>query len=140
LSEVCHDVKVEHYLQPLTGETLRYRTAVSGDDAHLDIRAVGFWGDCFQHVFLCTCLNSLAPPNMSSTLTAAYCRHEQEKHRAYEERVQEVEHGCFTPLVFSTGKAATVVYKCLAHLLSTHHNASYTSVMGWLRCTLSFLC
>ena len=25
LSEVCHDVKVEHYLQPLTGETLRYR-------------------------------------------------------------------------------------------------------------------
>ena len=143
LSEVCHDVKVEHYLQPLTGETLRYRTAVSGDDARLDIRAAGFWGDRFQHTYFdVRVFNSLAPSNTSSTLTAAYRRHEQEKRHAYEERVREVEHGCFTPLVFSTsggmGKAATVVYKRLAHLLATHRNTSYPSVMGWLRCTLSF--
>jgi len=60
---------------------------------------------------------------MSSTLTAVYRRHEQEKCRAYEERVRAVEHGCFTPLVFSTSggmeKAATVVCKHLPHLLST---------------------
>jgi len=38
------------------------------------------------------------------------------------------------------GKAATIVYKRLAHLLSTRRNASYPSVMrvGWVRCTLSF--
>ena len=143
MSEVCHDVKVEHYLQPLTGEALRYRTAVIGDDARLDIRAAGFWGDRFQHAYFdVRVFNSLAPSNMSSTLTAAYRRHEQEKRRAYEERVRELEHGCFTPLVFSTsgtmGKAATVVYKRLAHLLATHRNTSYPSVMGWLRCTSSF--
>ena len=49
-----------------------------------------------------------------------------EKRRAYEERVREIEHGCFTPLVFSTaggmGKAATVAYKRLAHLLSTRRD------------------
>jgi len=52
--------------------------------------------------------------------SAAYSNHEQEKHHAYEERACEVEHGCFTPLVFSTsggmGKVATIVYKCLANL------------------------
>ena len=35
-------------------------------------------------------------------MSATYCKYEQEKHRAYEERVREVEHGCFIPLVFST--------------------------------------
>jgi len=44
LSEVCHNVKVEPNLQPLTGEELRYRTAVCDDDAGLDIHAAGFWG------------------------------------------------------------------------------------------------
>ena len=52
------------------------------------------------------------------------------------------EKGASSWLVFSTsggmGKAATVVYKRLAHLLATHCNTSYPSVMGWLRCTLSF--
>ena len=44
------------------------------------------------------------------------------KHRAYEERIPEVERGSFTPLVFSSsggmGKAATVTYRHLASLLS----------------------
>ena len=62
-----------------------------------------------------------------------------EKRRAYEERIQEVERGSFTPLVFSSsggmGKAATVTYKRLASLLSDKWNSP---VMGWLRCSLGF--
>ena len=54
-----------------------------------------------------------------------------------------MEHGCFTALVFSIsggmGKAATVFYKRLANLLSTHYNVPYPMVMGWLRCSLNFL-
>ena len=45
----------------------------------------------------------------------AYRRHEREKRRQYEQRVREVEHGHFTPLVFTTtggmGDAAGQVYK-----------------------------
>ena len=86
--------------------------------------------------------NSLAPPNKSSNLSAAYHKHEQEKRQVYEERVREVEHGCFTPLVFlTTGVmriAATVMYKRLANLLSTSQNTPYPLVVGWLRCSLNF--
>ena len=55
--------------------------------------------------------------------------------------MREVERGSFTPLVFSLGgmgKAATVMYRRLANLLSVKWNSSYSLIMGWLRCSLSF--
>ena len=45
LTEVCPNVEIEPALQPLTGEKLTSRTAISGDEARLDVRAQGFWGD-----------------------------------------------------------------------------------------------
>ncbi len=42
-------------------------------------------------------------------------KNELEKKRSYEERIREIEHGSFTPLVFSApggmGPASTIVYK-----------------------------
>ena len=46
LSEVCHNghnVATEPRLQPLSGEPPTHRTAITSDDACLDIRARGFW-------------------------------------------------------------------------------------------------
>ena len=49
------------------------------------------------------------------TATAAYRKHESIKKREYAQRVREVEHGVFTPLVLSTtggmGREATTFYK-----------------------------
>jgi len=83
--------------------------------------------------------NSFAASNRSSTLAAAFHKQEAEKWHAYEE---EVEHGSFTPLVFSSyggmGKASTTTYKHLAYLLSEKWTTPYSVVMGWLRCSLGF--
>jgi len=53
--------------------------------------------------------------------------------------VREVEHGVFTPLIFSSSggmaREATVFYKRLAELVSLKQ---YSMIMGWLRCQLSF--
>ena len=50
--------------------------------------------------------------------------------------------GSFTPLVFSTfggmGHAAAVFYKRLGFLFSLWKGLSYSSVMSWLRCRISF--
>ena len=43
LREVCNDVEVEAKLIPLTDEQLQYRSAVTRDEARLDIRARSFW-------------------------------------------------------------------------------------------------
>lgn len=57
-------------------------------------------------------------------------------------RVCEVEHGSFTPLVFSLtggmGKAASVCYKRLASLIAAKRDALYSSTIAWIRCSLSF--
>ena len=44
LTEICHDVKTQPDLQPLTGETLECQSAITSDGARLDIAANGFWG------------------------------------------------------------------------------------------------
>ena len=64
------------------------------------------------------------------------------KKRQYEERVRNVEHGTFTPLVFSAaggmGPITITFYKRLASLLSEKLHQSYNQTILWLRCSLSF--
>ena len=56
--------------------------------------------------------------------------------------VRNVEHGTFTPLVFSAaggmGPIATTFYRCLASLLSDKLYQSYNQTIRWLCCRLSF--
>ena len=56
--------------------------------------------------------------------------------------MREIEHGSFTPLVFSLtggmGKAATVFYKRLALLIAVKREQPYSSRLSWLRCSLGF--
>ncbi len=65
-----------------------------------------------------------------------------EKKKAYEQKVREVEHASFTPLVLSAsgglGKEATVFYKRLASLLAEKWDQPYNQVINWLRCSLSY--
>jgi len=53
-----------------------------------------------------------------------------------------VEHGSFTPLVFSTfgglGREATVFHSRLADLLSKKHSTPYTKTLSLMRCSISF--
>ena len=72
-----------------------------------------------------------------------YKSNEQEKKRAYEERVRDIEHGSFAPLVLSIsgglGPIATTVYKRMASLVAEKHNHPYGSTLFWLRCKVSFI-
>ena len=65
-----------------------------------------------------------------------------EKKRVYEQRIRDIEHGSFAPLVMSVtgdmGQNATTVYKRLASMLSNKWNQPHATTMEWLRCRLSF--
>ena len=143
MTEVCHNVCIEPTLQPLSDESLRYSSANREDGARLDIRAAGFWGCRYQQAYFDV---RVFNPNASSyrhlTLASAYSRQEQLKRRHYEQRVIQVEHGSFTPLVFSTsgglGKAAETTYKRLASLIASKREADYGTTRKWLRNKISF--
>ena len=143
LHEICHNVSTEPELQPLSGESLTLRTANTQDGARLDVKAQGFWEDRHQCAFFdVRVFNPLAPSNRCLPLPQCFRSHEREKRRAYEQRVREVEHGSFTPLVFAAtggmGKAATVTYGRIASLIATKRAQPYCQVIGWMRCVLSF--
>ncbi len=143
LTEVCHDVMVEPDLQPLTGETMSHRTSNSNEGARLDIAVNGFWGGRYEKTFLdVRVFNPHAPSNSNTSINNCYRKHEKEKKRAYEQRILEVEHASFTPIVLSaTGgmaKQSTSFYKRLASLLADKWDHKYSQTLYWLRCRLSF--
>ena len=102
----------EPHLQPLSGESLSHRSAITEDGARLDVAMYGFWGGRFEKAFVdVRVFNPSAQSNRDASLSSVYRKHEQEKRRQYDQRVREVEHATFTPLVLSTtggmGRAAT---------------------------------
>ena len=102
LTEVCSDVCIEPELQPITGESLTGASSNVQDGARLDIAANGFWGGRFERTYIdVRVFNPHAPSNQQSSLSSCYRRQESLKKRAYEQRVREVEHASFTPLVLS---------------------------------------
>ena len=62
--------------------------------------------------------------------------------RAYGERILHVDHGSFTPLVFTTsggmGSRARCFYSRLADLMSEKKHQPRSYVIAWMRCRLSF--
>uniref|UniRef100_A0A1X7SHI4 Uncharacterized protein n=1 Tax=Amphimedon queenslandica TaxID=400682 RepID=A0A1X7SHI4_AMPQE len=71
-------------------------------NARLDVVANGVWGGRFERTFFDVCIfNSYAKSNMETPLSTTYRRHENDKCRQYEQRVTQVEHSSFVPLVFS---------------------------------------
>jgi len=78
-------------------------------------------GDLKRHFLMCVSSTPYAPSN-NLTPSVCYRKHEQEKKRAYEQRIREAEHSSFTPLVFlatgGMGREATCFYKQLASMLA----------------------
>ncbi len=62
----------------------------------------GFWVRRFEKTFGdVRVFNPYTPSNSNTTITSCYKKHENQKRRAYDQRIREVEHATFTPLVLS---------------------------------------
>ena len=143
MSKVCRNVGIEPPLQNITSEVMNYRTANTEEGARLDIKAQGFGGNNRQSAFFYVrVFNPFAHTYRSLSPSSCYRRNEQEKRSAYDQRVREVERGCFSPLVFTVsggmGPTAKVVYKKLAAMITNKHSQSYSETINWLRCRISF--
>ena len=68
------------YVYIMSGESLRYKSAVHEDNARVDIRAAGFW-NCRHHCsfFDVRVFNAFAESNLSSSPAATFRRHEGKK-------------------------------------------------------------
>ena len=141
LSMVCSDVEIEPVLQDISGEHLN-RGSNKAQDARLDIHARGFWErhrSAFFDVRVChpnaVSYRDLEPQQI-------YRIHENEKKRLYSERVLDIEHGTFTPLVFTTtggmGKECLKYHGHLAQLIAIKKGEQYAKTISWIRTRTSF--
>ena len=95
-------VRVEPQLLPITGEELKEATANKSSEAKLDISARSVLDNRPKSILRRKgVFNPLAGRYGSSNISKAYEINEKEKKRSYNERVQQIEQGIFTPLVFS---------------------------------------
>ena len=82
------------------------------------------------------------PRLLHKSLKSIHQSHEQEKRRAYNQRVIKVEHGSFTPLVFSTVGGQS--YECgrfynrLSTLLSEKRGEHKSQTTAYIRCKINF--
>ena len=142
LNEVCIDVEEEPLLQEVTGEKFSAKTAKIEKDARLDIAARGFWmrgqrAFCDVRVF-----NPLAKCHRTKPLAKIHEVHEKEKKVKYATRVIEIEHGTFTPLVFSCfggmSRECSYFYKRLAEKIAEKRNISISEATCFIRTKISF--
>ena len=112
-------------------------------DARLDISANGVWGgQISKNILWCESVQPAHPLQQKPVTCSNIQKHELEKKRAYQQRIQEAEHSSFTPLVLSVtggmGVEASLFYKRLSSLLAQKWDITYNKTLCWLRCRLTF--
>ena len=143
MTEACNSVAIEPVLNPVDGRNFRHKSTTTDPNARVDIVAGGVWGGRFERAFFDVCVfNAFAQSNAARTLASTYQFHERRKIAKYAERVREVEHGSFIPMVFSSsgscGPITTKTLKRLAFLLSQKRKVNYSDTISWLRRRISF--
>ena len=143
VGEVVQEVEKEPVLLPWEGERLNGRTVNRAREARLDIRANGFWTRQQDAFFDIRVTHPKASLLSRAEIMSQLRRHESEKKRQYNQRVNAIDRGSFTPLVFSTsglcGNEARIFLRTLTGMLvEKHHDLHFPAVMGRLRVKIAF--
>ena len=138
---MCADVSIEPHLVQVTEDET---TSTNREDAaRLDIAARDSWRSSQRAFFDIRVFNANAQSNISSNIEETFSHHEREKARQYSDRIVNVEHGSFTPLIFSTHGdysqlTSRFIYQ-LAKLISQKRNICFSESKSWLNSKLSNL-
>ena len=143
LNECCTDMQIEPPLLPAPQEAVDLpRSAIKADEARADISARGFWEKYRRAFFDVKVANLNAPTytlkSVASTLTSL----EKEKKRKYNKRIQMVDHGSFTPLIFGVNggmsRETEIFVSKLADKISTKKSTTKSETVAWIRRKIQF--
>ena len=86
--------------------------------------------------------NPFARSHMNSNLQTIFRKNESEKKKEYAERVIRIEHGTFTPIVFSAyggyGLETSKFISALINKVADKHDLNISVVANYIRTKLSF--
>ena len=127
-------------MQPLEGGIIN---GLTGVDAKPDVRARGFWREGKNAFFDMRITNTNSEFQRHLTSEKIFTIHEKEKKRQYNNRIMNLEHGTFTPSVFSVNggmvKECLKFHKFAAEKIVNKSGCRYEKVLSIIKCKLSFL-
>ena len=101
-------------------------TSITGP-ARLDIKDSGLWDSRFCRTFFDVIFNPHAA-SCPRNIKDAYKQHESQKKLTYEQRIKDVEHSTFNPLIFAcTGRAGRSASKVMSRLALKIYEKGYDS-------------
>ena len=141
LGEVCKNVVIKPLLTPLTGEELP-KSSNTSNQARADVSARALWINgqtafCDLKVF-----NPLVICHLHHSLPAVHKKNESKKKREHNQRILQVEHGSFTPLVFSCFGGMSRECRCFfshtAERLANRRKEPKSKISAWIKARLNF--
>ena len=142
VSAGCRDVVTEPLLLPTAGVTLPPGSNTA-DNARADVSARSNW-NILERAFLDVRVyhaQALSIRNLK-TIPRMYSHHEEQKKRAYNARILEVERGVFTLLVFSTsggiGDEGKTLFNRVAAKMANNTGQKNSETITFIRKRLRF--
>ena len=119
------------------------KSAICGNEARADVSSNGFWTR-FQRAFFDVKVSSLlAPSYREKSVSATLASFEKQKKRAYNQRIQEIERGTFTPLIFGatggTSRECSIFLNRLSERISEKQGCMNSVVISGIRRKISFI-
>ena len=112
----------------------------TSDEARADIRAKSFYRDGQNAFFDIQVTNADSASQQHRTIKSILKSEETNKKREYNVRIMEIEHGTFTPLIFTVkGVMGPESNKILAGKIAEKTGERYEEVARLIRVKLSFL-
>ena len=141
MEDVAYDVQIEPPLQPLTGEIIQ-PPANRDNEARLDISARGFWQRGEKAYFDVRVFNPFARTHLSTKLDTVFKQQETTKKNEYNQRVIQIEHGTFTPIVTSAyggyGRETNKFLSVLINKVAEKHDMHMSILANYIRTMFSF--
>ena len=136
-----HNELREPQLQDVTGEQLSSGSNLA-KEARLDIHARGFWEEHQSAFFDIRVCHPNAESYKQMEPKHIYRLHENEKKRSYSRRVLDIEHGSFTPLLFTStggmGPECLRFHSRVSELIANKKGEHYSRTISWIRARTSF--
>ena len=141
LSEGHNDVSIEPELQNVTGERLE-QASTNVNNARVDVAARGFWVRGQMAYFDIKVFNPTAKVYLNQSLKAAHKSNEQAKKRSYNKRINHIDQGTFTPLVFicfdGIARECSTFFNRLAEKIADKRNVPISKMKNWIRTRINF--
>ena len=137
MRDISHNERIEPPLLEVSTQEIPDlpKSAIKGDEARADFGANGFWQWASFDVKVC---NLLAPSYRNKSWVNTLSPMEKDKKRKYNTRIQQIERGTFTPLIFGATGGVAREFSIFLRRLAEKTKETKANIISAIRGKINF--